>query len=107
MTALQHCAGTNVKEKRSSHSNEDANDENQQIIVKSHTVYKYSTNLPLAEEIVLDGRVGIAAFDILDNAFGDAGAQRVDRRVVDRDDADPVDILEANQCGFRHSDTPC
>ena len=49
-----------------------------------------------------DQRVGVAALDILDDAFGHPGRQGVDRRVVDRDDADPVHILEAHQSAFRH-----
>jgi hypothetical protein len=51
--AVSFYTRTKMQEKRSSHSKEDANDENQQIIVKTYTVYKYSTNIPLAEEIVL------------------------------------------------------
>ena len=54
----------------------------------------------------LDRGVGIAALDILDDALGHARAQRVDRRVVDGDDADPFHILKANQCAFRHFNLP-
>ena len=50
----------------------------------------------------LDRRVGIAALDILDDALGHPRAQRIDRRVVDRDDPDPIHILEANQSAFGH-----
>src|SRR5215469_9492464 len=50
----------------------------------------------------LDRRVGVAALDILDDPLGHAGRERVDRRVVDRDDANPVHILEVNQCAFGH-----
>ena len=53
-----------------------------------------------------DRRVGIAALDILDDALGHPGLQRVDRRVVDGDDADPVHVLEANQCAFGHCQPP-
>ncbi len=42
----------------------------------------------------LDRRVGIAALDTLDDALGHARRQRVDRRVVNGDDTDPVDILK-------------
>ena len=50
----------------------------------------------------LDRGIGIAALDILDDALGYAGRERVDRRVVDSDDTDPVDVLETNQCAFGH-----
>ena len=53
-----------------------------------------------------DRRIGVAAFDILDDALGHARRERVDRRVVDLDDADPVDILEMNQSAFRHFNLP-
>ena len=49
-----------------------------------------------------DRRVGIAALDALDDALGHARRQRVDRRVVDRDDPDPVNILKAYQGVFGH-----
>jgi hypothetical protein len=49
-----------------------------------------------------DRRVGVAALDTGDDALGHTRRQCVDRRIVDRDDADPVDRLETDQFAFRH-----
>src|SRR6516162_5465943 len=49
-----------------------------------------------------DCRVGVAALDILDDALGHTRRKRIDRRVVNCDDTDAVDILKANQSAFRH-----
>ena len=51
----------------------------------------------------LDRRVGIALVDGRDDALRHARRQRVDRRVVDRDNPDPVDVLETDQLALSHS----
>jgi hypothetical protein len=50
----------------------------------------------------LDRRVGVAALDMLDDALGHPRAQRIDGRVVNCDDPDPIHIFETNQLVFRH-----
>ena len=46
-----------------------------------------------------DGGVGIAALQAGDDAFRHAGAQRIDRRVVDGDDTHGAALLQSHQFG--------
>ena len=48
-------------------------------------------------------RVGVAAVDRGGDAFGHAGREGIDRRVVDGNDPDPIDILETDQLAVAHS----
>ncbi len=54
----------------------------------------------------LDRWVGIAAVDRTDDALRHAGRQRVDRRVVDRDDTNIAILLETDQLAFSHFRSP-